>query len=171
MKKRGLLTLTMVFVGTLSVFAQSGAAASKAPPPAAEGFNPQFLTLELGLPLGYSLADGSLIAGRAFALSIAIADKFSVGIATTQVGTVAPLTNYKLFTLSYGIIPLLGTTLSIGQAGANVGAGLGFYSTLLETKSLNGLSTALRLKIDYLFDTGNVAAGSIVFTTGIVFGI
>jgi hypothetical protein len=165
MKRPGLVVLLLVLFGALSLSAQS-----VGPAPGAAGVEAKFLTLELGLPLGYRLSDGAMVSGRAFALSVAVADNFSVGISTTQIGTTA-LTAYNALRLSYTVIPLLGTSVFVGQAGANTAAGLGFYSTIVQSKSAAGLGTGIRLRIDYLFDTTALSGGSVVFTTAILFGI
>ena len=172
MKRIATVLCLFALLGGAAVYAQAGKAAGLEPAQAAQvAGDMKFLTLELGLPLGYRLSDGALVSGRAFALGVAVADNFTVGISTTQIGTTAPLTAYNALRLSYTIMPLLGTSLSIGQAGANASAGIGFYSTLLQTKNSAGLNTGLRLKIDYLFDTTAMSGGSIVFSTAILFGI
>lgn len=164
MRKTRTLCVLMLLALALSAQAQGAA-------PSATGPDTKFLTLELGLPMGYRLSDGALVSGRAFGLNVAVADNFFVGIATTQIGTTAPLTNYNTLRMSYTILPLLGTSVFIGQAGTNTAAGLGFFSTLLQSRNTAGLGTALRLRIDYLFDTTALSGGSVVFTTAILFGI
>lgn len=164
MKKTNVLVALILLTAVFSASAQGAAAA-----PAATDL--KFLTLELGLPLGYRLSDGALVAGRAFGLNVAVADNFFVGFSTTQIGTTAPLTNYNALRLSYTIMPLLGTSVFVGQAGANTAAGLGLFTTLLQSKSTSGLGAALRLRIDYFFDTTAMAGGSVLFTTAILFGV
>lgn len=132
---------------------------------------PRLLSIELGLPVGYKVSSSAVVSGSAFGLSIPVSDNFSVGIASTQIGTTAPLTAFNTLRLSYTVIPMLGASIFIGQSGANVGGGLGLYSTLAQGKSAAGLVSALRLRIDYLFDTTAMTGGSVVFTTAVVFGI
>ena len=147
------------------------AAFAQAPSATGAGADAQLFSIELGLPIGYRLTDGALVAGRAFGLNIAVADNFLVGISSTQIGSVAPLTAYNTLRLSYTIMPLLGTSIFIGQAGANTAAGLGFYSTIAQGRNAAGLGTGLRLRVDYLFDTANLSGGSVVFTTSVLFGV
>jgi hypothetical protein len=168
MKRSIVLVLLFALLGCAALGAQAVGPVPGAPK---ESLEAKFLTLELGLPLGYRLSDGALISGRAFGLGVAVADNFSVGIATTQIGAAAPLTAYNVLRLSYTVMPFLGTSVCIGQAGANTAAGLGFYSTLAQSKNASGLGTGLRLRIDYLFDTANLAGGSVVFSTSVIFGI
>ncbi len=161
----------LVCLVVFALVAWVGVAAQAAVPAASPSVETKLLSLELGLPIGYRLSDGALVSGRSFALGIAVADNFSVGISSTQIGTTAPLTAYNALRLSYTILPYLGASIYVGQAGANTAAGLGIYTTLVPVKTLAGLSTSLRLKIDYLFDTTAMSGGSVVFTTAMLFGI
>lgn len=163
MKRILLIIIAAVTVSSLAAQAAPALAGTT-------GADARLFSLELGLPIGFSLSDGALVSGRAFGLNVAVTDTFLVGIASTQIGNVA-LTAYNTFRLSYTIMPLLGASVFIGQAGANAGAGLGLYSTLIQGRNSSGLGTGLRLRIDYLFDTTNLAGGSVVFTTAILFGI
>lgn len=134
------------------------------------GADAQLFSIELGLPIGYRLSDGSLVSGRAFGLNITVADSFLVGISSTQIGTGA-LTAYNALRLSYTIMPLLGTSIFIGKTATGAAAGLGFYSTIAQGRNAAGLGTGLRLRVDYLFENTDIAGGSVLFTTAILFGM
>lgn len=162
--KKLLITILALALLLPCAFAQA------VPASAGVGADAQLFSLELGLPIGYRLSDGALVAGRAFGLNITVADNFLVGISSTQIGA-GTLTAYNALRLSYTIMPLLGTSVFIGQAGANTAAGLGFYSTIAQGRNTAGLGTGLRLRVDYLFDTANLAGGSVVFTTSVLFGM
>jgi hypothetical protein len=157
----------------VAVIAAAGIAAQVQSPAttAQGGADARLFSLELGLPVGYRLSDGALVSGRAFGLNIAVSDSFLVGIASTQVGSALPLTAYNTLRLSYTIMPLLGASVFIGQAGTATSAGLGLYSTIFQARNSAGLGTGLRLRVDYLFDITAISGGSAVFTTSILFGI
>jgi hypothetical protein len=162
--KRTILALALALTLVMGVAAQ-GAAAATAP----QGI--RLFGLELGMPLGYRLADGAIVSGKAFGIHIPISDSFQVGISSMGIGAGAALTANNSIRLSYTFIPLLGASIYLGQSGANPGAGLGLFSTVLQNASAAGLGTALRLRIDYIFDTTNVAGGSVLFSTAVLFGI
>lgn len=167
--KKLIITVLALAILLPCTFAQVPAAGAGA----GVGADAQLFSIELGLPIGYRISDGALVSGRAFGLNIAVADNFLVGISSTQIGTAAPLTAYNTLRLSYTIMPLLGTSIFIGKVGTTTttAAGLGFYSTIAQGRNAAGLGTGLRLRVDYLFDTADLAGGSVLFTTSVLFGM
>lgn len=171
--KRTVLLIALCAIALTGAIAQAARPAGA--PAAAEAVKQpeaiRFFALELGLPLGYRLSDGAIVSGRNFGISIPVAEGFQVGVANLSIGSGAALTANNMIQLSYTFIPLLGASIYLGRSGANPGAGLGLYSTVLESTSAAGLGTALRLRIDYIFDTTAVAGGSVLFSTSVLFGI
>jgi hypothetical protein len=161
----------LIIAAAIAALAVSGLAAQTAAAAATAGADARLFSIELGLPVGYRISDGAVVSGRAFGVNIAVSDSFLVGIASTQVGSALPLTAYNTLRLSYSIMPMLGASLFVGQAGALTVAGIGLYSTIVQSRNTAGLGTGLRLRVDYLFDVAAITGGSVVFTTSVLFGI
>ena len=163
--KKLIITVLALAILLPCTFAQAPAAG------AGVGADAQLFSIELGLPIGYRLSDGALVSGRAFGLNITVADNFLVGFSSTQIGSTATPTAYNALRLSYTIMPLLGTSIFIGRTATSTAAGLGFYSTIAQSRNAAGLGTGLRLRVDYFFESTDLAAGSVVFTTSVLFGM
>lgn len=168
-------TLAFFLVLSIAVYGAFGQARPASPSPAPTvdpSVQPvKFFSFELGMPIGYRLADGALVSGRHFGIGFPLTDSLELAIVSRAIGSGAALTQNNAIRVSYSFLQMLGASIFLGQAGANPGAGLGLYTTLLPEKSAAGLGTALRLRLDYAFDTTNVGGGSILLTTAFLFGM
>lgn len=163
------LILTMVVIGTV---AQARPATPPSPPAAETSTLPvKFFSFELGMPIGYNLANGALVSGRHFGIGFPLTDSLELAVVSRSLAAGAAPVLHNAIRVSYSFIQMMGASIFLGQAGANPGAGLGLYMTLLPEKNAAGLGTALRLRLDYAFDTTNVGGGSILLTTAFLFGM
>ena len=179
MKKIALVLIVMLALGG-ALFAQTA--------PDFSGPAPQFFSLDFGAGFGIALddtagfgfgANATTLGAEAiggvgnFGFKIEVLDNFNVGFDTlfSVVGGVAatPLTN--LFTglrLAYNFIPQAGAAVGFGttSGGANdVGAAsLGFYGNFFQSRSASGITTGLRLRIDFVAPFADLGTGKLVFT-------
>jgi hypothetical protein len=186
MKKFVLVLAAVLLVGG-GLFAQTGSDFS--------GPAPQFFSFDLGAGFGFALdtdaANGNgfgsaanpagAIGGIAnFGFKIEVLDNFSVGFDTllSRVGNdgADPLIN--LFTglrLAYSFIPQAGAAVGFGtttSGDASTGAAsLGFFGNFFQTRSASGITTGLRLRIDFVAPFEDFSAGKIVFAPAFNIGL
>jgi hypothetical protein len=147
---------------------------------------PQFLAFDLGGGLGYSLSDaagyaiGTNQAGGLmnFGFKIAVLDNLSVGFDNLLTGTggaAAPLlTGLRL---AYNIIPQAGAALGFGVTGfgaspAAPAVSIGIYGSLFQRRSVvTGVTTGLKLRLDYVAPAGDLGKGAIIFAPAFSFGV
>jgi hypothetical protein len=61
-------------------------------------------------------------------------------------------------------IPQAGAAVGFGTTGANTGAAiLGFYGNFFQNRSASGITTGLKLRIDFIAPFNDLGAGKIVF--------
>jgi hypothetical protein len=154
-----LLLVSAVAVSGLSAQAAAGAGSADA----------KIFALDLGMVTGYSLNGNAPIVGRTFGLNLTITDNLAVGLVSTDIG--AGPTAYTLMRLSYFLNPALGFNLYVGSDGSTA-VGAGAFYNILKTKSDTGFSSALKLRLEYLFDVANgVAKGDIALALGSSIGL
>jgi hypothetical protein len=121
------------------------------------------------VPIGYRLSDGALVSGRAFGITIPLTDSFQVGVSSLYIGSGA-LTANNAFRLTYSFLPLWGASLYVGMSGPTPGRA--WARTIPYGRAApRDSGRPLRLRLDYIFDTTDVAGGSILFSTTFLFGM
>jgi hypothetical protein len=182
--KKFVLILAATLLVSGGLFAQTS--------PNFSGPAPQFFSFDMGAGFGFAFdTDGNNGFGSTntptkavggvgnFGFKIEVLDNFSVGFDTlfSLVGNNGdPMKN--LFTglrLSYNFIPQAGaavgfgtTTISNALAGA---ASLGFFGNFFQNRSASGITTGLRLRIDYIAPFTDLGAGKLVFTPAFNIGL
>ncbi|MDR0670026.1 MAG: hypothetical protein LBF95_08085 [Treponema sp.] len=137
---------------------------------------PQFFSFDLGAGFGFALnttnSNGFSAAGTEavggvgnFGFKIEVLDNFNVGFDSLFTTLPGPTTN--LFTglrLAYNFIPQAGAAIGFGTTGgANGAATFGFYGNFFQNRSASGISTGLRLRIDFVAPFADLGTGKIVF--------
>ncbi len=165
---------SLVCLVACAIIAAVGVSAQAAAQPVAvsSGGNAdaRIIAFDVGMVAGYNIGSGGLPVGRSFGLNITVADNFSIGF----VSLLATRT-YSLLRMSYGLTPALGFAAFAGtdnNGGSPTAAGAGIYYNILKSKTDAGLATALKVRLDYLFDvTAGIAAGDVVLTLGTSVGL
>jgi hypothetical protein len=154
-KSRTLLVVFIITTAGLSVLSAQAAA-----PAAGGNTDARLVAFELGMNGGFKLgAAQPLTIGRSFALNYTLADNFSFGL----LNSVSGATTYNLVNLGYFLNPLLGFHIYVGADAAGIAGGAGVSVSVLKSRVDSGLSTALKLRLSYLFDvTAGFGAGDIV---------
>jgi hypothetical protein len=118
------------------------------------------ISIENGYSVGYDLSASDVGSAFEFTLGVGVTDRIQAQVSFLNGDGGTVYNDYRLLGLSYLVMPKLGVTTFFGQRQTAVAtvAGLGLYSNVFE-RSVGGLTTALKLKIDYLapvnsFDTG-----------------
>jgi hypothetical protein len=168
-KKFALVLIVLLAAGG-ALFAQTG--------PDFTGAAPQFFSFDLGAgfgvaleaetasPNGFGTAGTETVGGiGVFGFKIEVLDNFNVGF--DSLVSVLSGSSRNLFTglrLAYNFIPQAGAAVGFGTTGANTGAAsLGFYGNFFQSRSASGITTGLRLRIDFIAPFSDLGAGKIVF--------
>ncbi len=113
---------------------------------------------DVGFVTGYSLATEGMVVGRDFGINFTLSPSIVVGFRSVT-GLVA---DSVLLDLSYFVIPSLALDLLVGSDGTNTVAGLDVDYYLLKSKPDEVLSSSLKIKVGYLFDSGaGIASGTV----------
>jgi hypothetical protein len=150
--------LALALVAAVGVSAQSL--------PAAGNTDGRLFSIDLGMATGYSLAADAPIVGRTFGVNFTVSENLAVGFANTVAGS-----DYNLFRLGYYLTPAIGFNVYVGSVGANVATGAGAFFNLLKTKSDATFVSALKLRLEYLFDTTGAGEGDIVLAVASSIGL
>lgn len=152
-----------------AVVAAPGPAASVPGTPAVEL---KIFGLEAGMTAGYDLAAGELAGGTAFALAFILGDNLSAAFQASTItpsgGTAIP---YGFLRFSYHLNSLLGFSIYTGGNGADPAAGLGIFLNILRSTPPVGISSAYRLRLEYLFPIEDVAGGTVALSAVMSLGI
>jgi hypothetical protein len=155
-------------------------------PAAAQDFTSpkaQFISFNLGVPVGYNINTERFAAGRNLGLDFAIIDNLRIGydhvfIANEVTGTPANDNSaYNLLRIAYSFTDTFGAAVSFGSHTTTVGpatvaaVGLGAYGDLFQNRSSVGFTYGLRIRIDYLARTADFGKGALLFGIGANFGI
>ncbi len=162
--RRTIIALIMAGAACLA-FAQSGSGSS-----AMGNVDARYFAVDLGMVAGYSLNTNVPTVGRSFGLNFIVSDNVAVGF----YNTIASTTTYNLLRFGYYFTPALAFNVYVGSdaAGANTAAGLGAAFALLKTRSDTSLSSALKLRLEYLFDTvAGPTKGDLVFAVSSSLGL
>lgn len=144
-------------------------APSRATKPANGSPEGKIFAFDLGVACGYGLDAGDFVAGRSFGIGFTVADNIAVGFSST-----AASFTYSFFRASYYLTPAIGFNLYVGSDdnAASPAFGLGAAYTFLRNPSETGLATALKLRLEYLFDTSaGVDSGDIILAVGTSLGL
>jgi hypothetical protein len=148
---------------------------------------PQFFSFDIGAGIGYALdsdwADqvkGVTVVG----FKVAVIDNLEVGVDTlSKIGTV---TNAKPafigLRIGYRFTPVIGAAIGLGQASvrgdtgtgsatASPGISLGAFYDIFAKRSANGIATGLKVRVDYVAETDDVAKGALFFTPLFTLGL
>lgn len=138
----------------------------------------QILGIELGFAGGYRLNDTAIVGGQSFGLNFTVANNVQAGFATALLSGGAPVTDtYGLFRLSYFLNESVGMNILVGGASPGGGAlaaagGAGVFLNAFQNRSEDSFSTALKVKLEYLFNiTDGIDGGSVVLGVASVFGL
>jgi len=139
----------------LTLFATIGASAQSLP--ALGNTDGRIFSVDLGMVTGYSLTTDDPIVGRSFGINFTVSDNLAVGFTNTRASV-----NYNLFRFGYYLTPALGFNVYVGSTGSGVATGAGAFFNVLKSKSDTTFVSALKIKLEYLFDVTGAAEGDIV---------
>jgi|WetSurMetagenome_2_1015567.scaffolds.fasta_scaffold981572_1 hypothetical protein len=122
------------------------------------------ISIENGFSIGYDISASDVGSAFEFTLGVGVTDKIQAQV-TFLKGDGAIYDDYRLLGLSYLVMPKLGVTTLFGQNTTATVAGVGLYSNIFE-RSVGGLTTALKLKLDYLANVADYSDG--LFRFGLV---
>ena len=109
----------------------------------------KIFSLDLGMVAGYGVKANSPVVGRSFGINFTVADNLVFGFAN-----ISATHSYNLARLGYSISPALGLNIYVGNYDTTTSAaGIGATFNILKNKPEAGISTALKLRIEYLLDT------------------
>jgi hypothetical protein len=187
--KKFVLILAAALLVSGGLFAQTS--------PDFSGPAPQFFSFDLGAGFGFAFdTDGNNGFGTTntstnavggvgnFGFKIEVLDNFSVGFDTlfSQVGYDGAAVMTNLFTglrLSYNFIPQAGAAVGFGTTtirgttnhALTSAASLGFFGNFFQNRSASGITTGLRLRIDFVTPFDDLGAGKLVFTPAFNIGL
>jgi hypothetical protein len=183
--KKFVLVLVAALLVSAGLFAQTSSDFS--------GPAPQFFSFDLGAGFGFALdTDGNNGFGSTvtpteavggignFGFKIEVLDNFSVGFDTlfSRVGLTGAVIQTNLFTglrLGYSFIPQAGAAVGFGTTTSNNvatgAASLGFFGNFFQNRSASGITTGLRLRIDFVAPFNDFSAGKIVFIPSFNIGL
>jgi hypothetical protein len=172
-----LVALSLVLTGT-AVFGQnvSGLDFSSTAP--------QFFSFDIGAGVGYALdrdlseqVKGVTVVG----FKVAVIDSLEVGIDVLSAFVTSddPDPAFAGLRIAYRFTPTLGVAIGVGKAAvlasgsgsADVGITLGAFYDIFAKRSTNGIATALKVRVDYVAETGDVAKGALLFTPVFTLGL
>jgi hypothetical protein len=174
--KKFVLVLAALLLVSGGLFAQTS--------PDFSGPAPQFFSFDLGAGFGFAFdsaapngfgAGGTEAVGGVgnFGFKIEVLDNFNVGFDSLFSRLSGGDTN--LFTglrLAYNFIPQAGAAVGFGITGANTGtATLGFFGNFFQNRSASGITTGLRLRIDYIAPFNDLSIGKLAFTPAFNIGL
>ncbi len=138
----------------------------------------RILGIELGFAGGFRLDDSEIVGGHGFGLNFTVANNVQAGFATTLIsGGAGVIDTYGMFRLSYFLSPVMGMNVMVGGASPGGGAaaaagGAGVFFNAFQSRSDDSFSTALKIKLEYLFNiTDGIDSGSVVLGIASIFGL
>jgi hypothetical protein len=175
MKKMvSILALSLVLTGT-AVFAQNTSGLDFS------STAPQFFSFDLGAGVGFALddtLDSQLIGVTVVGFKVAVIDSLEVGVDVMSSGVASAPSAFTGLRIAYRFTPVLGAAIGIGQAAvqkttasAAPGISLGVFYDLFASRSANGIATALKVRVDYVAETSDVAKGALLFTPVFTLGL
>jgi hypothetical protein len=145
----------------------------------------QFISFNLGVPIGYNINTEKFAAGRNLGIDFAIIDNLRIGYDHVYIANEDPASppvegrsTYNLLRIAYSFTDTFGAAVSFGShtnaatAPVTVPAvGLGVYGDLFQNRSSIGFTYGFRLRVDYLARTEDFGKGAFLFGIGANFGI
>jgi hypothetical protein len=130
------------------------------------------ISIENGYAFGYGVSTSNFGSSLDFTIGIGITDKLQFSFTTLPGDTTTSFPAFRLFGLAYSIAPKIGVSTIIGRnTTANVDVvGLGIFSNLLQ-RDVGGVSTALKIKLNYVTPTSDFTAGFVQTTISASIGI
>ncbi|MDR3148086.1 MAG: hypothetical protein LBU00_06920 [Treponema sp.] len=170
--KKIALVLIVALAASGALFAQTN--------PTFSGSAPEFFSFDFGAGFGVAFDDAQgfgssneTVGGVGnFGFKIEVLDNFNVGFDTllSSVGG----SGDNLFTglrLAYNFVPQLGAAIGIGSTGTESGVSIGFFASLFQSRSPVGITTGLRLRVDFVAPFEDMGAGKIVFAPAFNIGL
>jgi hypothetical protein len=116
------------------------------------------ISIENGYAAGYNLTSNDFGTSFDLSLGFGVTDKLQLYFTNLagDGGTIFPA--YRLFGVSYALLPKLGLITSLGKTGTTNVVGLGVYSMLF-SREVGGLSTFFKLKLDYIMPMSDFSGG------------
>jgi hypothetical protein len=149
---------------------------------------PQFFSFDIGAGVGYALDSDwtDQVKGvTAVGFKVAVIDNLEVGIDTlSKIGSVQNAKPaFVGLRIGYRFTQTIGAAISLGQASvrgdaggtgtgtASPGISLGAFYDIFANRSSNGIATALKVRVDYVAETEDVAKGVLFFTPLFTLGL
>jgi hypothetical protein len=127
----------------------------------------RYLSFDVGMVAGINIGANAARVGRTVGMDVTVSDAMSLGFMSTTSGATA----YSLMKVSYFLTPALGLSIYLGSDG-NTAAGAGVFYNVLRSRPDDGLSTSLKLRLEYLFDSGaGLTNGDLVLSVGTSVGL
>jgi hypothetical protein len=177
-----LLVLSLVLTGT-AVFGQNASGLDFS------STAPQFFSFDIGAAVGYALDsefDSQIKGATVVGFKVAVIDSLEVGIDTlstidTSGASTPPVPVFAGLRIAYRFTPTLGVAIGVGQAGvidngtsaiqARPGITLGAFYDIFAKRSSNGIATALKIRVDYVARTDDIAKGALFFSPVFTLGL
>jgi hypothetical protein len=160
---------------------------------------PQFFSFDIGAGIGYALDSdwiGRVKGVTVIGFKVAVIDSLEVGVDTLSkigaIGDAKPA--FVGLRIGYRFTPAIGAAIGLGQASvhagpvtfdengyitsggtgdanATPGISLGAFYDIFTKRSANGIATALKVRVDYVAETANVAKGALFFSPVFTVGL
>jgi len=153
------------FITTILVVALTAVAAIAQTAPAT-ATDVKLFGFEAGVSVGFNLNGNTTAGGTCFGLNLVVADNVTVGFQTSTIGA-----GFNTLKLSYFLNQSLGFSTNLGVSAGSPAAGLGVFFNLGKSTSANGLASSYKVKLDYLFQTANLATGVLAVTAAMNLGL
>jgi hypothetical protein len=179
-EKKVLLVLVLAAIVAGGVFAQNASGLDFS------STAPQFFSFDLGAGVGYALDDkheSQLKGITAIGFKVAVIDSLEVGVDVLSTLGAAALPAFAGLRIGYRFTPALGVAIGLGQAAVldatannnnpdpKPGISLGVFYDIFAKRSTNGIATALKVRVDYVTETSDVAKGARLFTPVFTLGL
>jgi hypothetical protein len=176
--KKFALVLFVLLAAAGGLFAQTN--------PTFQGAAPEFFSFDFGAGFGFALDNDTAGFGAAakdavggignFGFKIGVLNNFNVGFDTLFSDISGAAAN--LFTglrLAYNFIPQAGAALGIGTSGPSANpvstATIGFFGNFFQSRSASGITTGIKLRIDFVAPFSDLGAGKIIFAPAFNIGL
>ncbi len=125
---------------------------------------------ELGTSFAYNFGAEAMGNGYSTAIVLPLTNSFSANF--TFLNGSGGLASSSMLGFNYALRNKLGVSLGVGRSGANSLVNLGMYLNILERKVQEGLSTILKLRVNYeAVPVNGLENGTLVMGLALGFGI
>lgn len=142
---------------------------------------PQFFSFDLGAGIGFALDSSYSTPAKgvtAVGFKVAVIDSLEVGVETLSAFSTTLPPAFVGLRISYRFTPVLGAAIGLGAAAVQStsstsapGISLGVFYDLFASRSKTGIATALKVRVDYVAETDNVAKGVLLFSPVFTIGL